>query len=155
IWTTVEKCIGKAIRSAGIKPRDVTAIGITNQRETSGLWERTSGKPLHRAIVWQDRRTADRCAQLKSNRKEALAGERTGLVLEPSYSGTKLGWLLDQVPNARARAEKGELCFGTVDTWLVYKLTGHATHVTDVSNASRTLLMDLRTLAWDSEMRLM
>ncbi len=152
IWSSVERCIGKALRSGGLTGRQISAIGITNQRETTGLWDRNSGRPLHRAIVWQDRRTAQLCAQLKAREEEDAVRARTGLVLDPYFSGTKLGWLLDQVKGARAKAAKGALCFGTIDTWLVYKLTGNREHVTDVSNASRTLLMDLATLAWDPAM---
>ncbi|MHB8878478.1 MAG: glycerol kinase GlpK [Myxococcaceae bacterium] len=153
IWRTVEVCIARALRAAGLQGRDIAAIGITNQRETTGLWERKSGRPLHRAIVWQDRRTADRCAELKGRGEEPGVRAKTGLVLDPYFSGTKLSWLLDHVPGARERAVAGELAFGTVDTWLVWKLTAGAAHVTDVSNASRTLLMDLKTLEWDYELR--
>ncbi len=152
IWATTEWCIAKALRVAGIKGNDLAAIGITNQRETTGLWNRATGKPLHNAIVWQDRRTADFCAELKARGEEARVREATGLVLDPYFSGTKLKWLLDNVKGARAKAESGELAFGTIDTWLVYKLTGHSAHVTDVSNASRTLMMNLRTLEWDSSL---
>jgi glycerol kinase len=153
IWASVELCVARALRDAGIKGKDVAAIGITNQRETTGLWQRDNGKPVHRAIVWQDRRTSDRCAELKARGEEHRVRETTGLVLDPYFAGTKIGWLLDNVKDARARAERGELCFGTIDTWLVYKLTGHTRHVTDSSNASRTLLMNLRTLGWDDGMR--
>jgi len=132
IWATTEWCIAKALRVAGIKGNDLAAIGITNQRETTGLWNRSTGKPLHNAIVWQDRRTADFCAELKARGEEARVREATGLVLDPYFSGTKLKWLLDNVKGARAKAETGELAFGTIDTWLVYKLTGHSAHVTDV-----------------------
>jgi glycerol kinase len=152
IWGTVERCTQKALREAGVKGKDVGAIGITNQRETTGLWSRKTGKPLHKAIVWQDRRTAPFCAELKARGEEPRVRERTGLVLDPYFSGTKLRWLLDNVPGARAKAEAGELCFGTIDTWLVYQLTGGRAHVTEVSNASRTLLMDLNSLAWDGEL---
>ncbi len=150
IWRTVEKCIALALKASRIQGRDVAAIGITNQRETTGLWERKSGKPVHRAIVWQDRRTADLCAQLKG--EEERVREKTGLLLDPYFSGTKIRWLLDNVKGARERAEAGELCFGTIDSWLVYKLTGGEAHVTDVSNASRTLLMSLESLDWDAGM---
>ncbi len=150
IWRTVEGCLGKALRAAKLKGSDIAAVGITNQRETTGLWERQTGKPLHRAIVWQDRRTADRCAELKGRGEESRVRALSGLVLDPYFSGTKLAWLLDHVPGARDRAARGELAFGTVDTWLVWKLTKGAAHVTDVSNASRTLLMNLATLEWDS-----
>jgi glycerol kinase len=152
IWRSVETCIAKGLQNAGIRGNKVAAIGITNQRETTGLWDRESGKPVHHAIVWQDRRTADRCAELKAQGEEARVRAHTGLVLDPYFSGTKLTWLLSNVTDARARAERGELCFGTVDTWLVYKLTGKRQHVTDSSNASRTLLMNLRTQGWDPEM---
>ncbi len=149
IWETTEWCIAKALRSAGVKGEQVAAIGITNQRETTGLWHRGTGRPLHRAIVWQDRRTAERCAELKARGEEPRVRETTGLVLDPYFSGTKLQWLLDHVPGARAKAAAGELAFGTIDTWLVYQLTGRTELVTDVSNASRTMLMNLRTLEWD------
>ena len=128
-------------------PRELAAIGITNQRETTGLWDRETGKPVHRAIVWQDRRTTGECAALKEAGREPFVRDRTGLVLDPYFSGTKLRWLLDNVRGARERAEAGRLAFGTIDTFLVWRLTGGRAHVTDVSNASRTLLMDLRTRA--------
>jgi glycerol kinase len=152
IWASVRRTVSHALRAAGIKGKDLSAIGITNQRETTGLWERERGRPVHHAIVWQDRRTAERCAELKRQGREARVRELTGLVLDPYFSATKLEWLLTQVKGARHRAEAGELCFGTIDSWLVYKLAGDSTHVTDVSNASRTLLMDLRTLQWSTEM---
>ena len=152
IWGTVELCIQRALRRAGLKGKDICAIGITNQRETTGLWNRETGKPLHRAIVWQDRRTAPLCAELKARGEETRVRDRTGLVLDPYFSATKLRWLLQNLPGAQARAEAGELAFGTVDSWLVYKLTGGAAHVTDASNASRTLLLNLRSLEWDEEM---
>ncbi len=151
IWATTEWCIQKALKAAGVTGKDIAAIGITNQRETSGLWRR-DGKPVHKAIVWQDRRTSGFCAELKAQGEEARVREKTGLVLDPYFSGTKLKWLLDTVKDARTLAEKGELLFGTIDTWLVFKMTGHASHVTDVSNASRTLLMSLETLNWDEEL---
>ena len=152
IWSTTEWCIAAALRKAGIKGSEIAAIGITNQRETTGVWHRGTGKPLHKAIVWQDRRTSLYCAELKAHGHEAKVRETTGLVLDPYFSGTKLKWILDEVKGARERARAGELCFGTIDTWLVYKMTGHQQHVTDVSNASRTLLMNLKTLQWDDEM---
>ena len=127
----------------------MVAIGITNQRETTLVWERATGKPLHNAIVWQDRRTADICARMKAAWLEDEFSSATGLVLDPYFSGTKLQWLLDNVDGLRARAERGEVCFGTVDSYLVWRLTGGAAHVTDVSNASRTLLFDLHTLDWE------
>lgn len=153
IWASSEFCITRALRDAGLKGQDIAAVGITNQRETTGLWHRGTGKPLARAIVWQDRRTADICQGLKARGVEPRVREVTGLVLDPYFSGTKLTWLFEHVKGARTRAEKGEVCFGTIDTWLVYKLTGGAVHVTDASNASRTLLMDLRSLTWDDELR--
>jgi len=152
IWRSVLECIQRALKKAGAPPSAIAAIGITNQRETTALWLKGSGKAIHRAIVWQDRRTADRCAALKQSGVEARVRAITGLVLDPYFSATKLAWLLQNWPNARERSESGELCFGTIDTWLVYKLTGHRAHVTDVSNASRTMLMNLKTLSWDSEM---
>jgi glycerol kinase len=152
IWKSVTYCVDRALKSSQVPAKAIAAVGITNQRETTALWHRQSGKPIHRAIVWQDRRTAKLCAALKEKGEEPRVRARTGLVLDPYFSGTKLSWLLDNVPGARAQAERGELCFGTIDTWLVYKLTGGRSHTTDPSNASRTLLMDLRTLSWDAQM---
>ncbi len=145
IWRTVESCIAKALRAAKLKGQDIAAIGITNQRETTGAWTK-DGKPLHRAIVWQDRRTSQRCAELKAQGEEARVREKTGLVLDPYFSGTKIEWLLANAPAVKAAHDAGNLLVGTIDSWLVYKLTAGAAHVTDVSNASRTLLMDLKTL---------
>ena len=133
----------------GLAPEAVTAIGITNQRETTVLWDRSTGTPLANAIVWQDRRTADRCAALHKEGRDALIQSRTGLVLDAYFSGTKLQWLLDTIPGARTRAQRGELAFGTIDSWLVWNLTGGRLHVTDASNASRTLLFNLHTMDWD------
>ena len=152
IWASVRDSIGEALKAAGVDPKECAGIGITNQRETTVLWERDGGKAVHRAIVWQDRRTAARCAELKAKGKEALFRDRTGLVIDPYFSGTKLEWLLDHVPGARARAERGELRFGTIDCWLASRLSGGALHVTDVSNASRTLLFDIRAQRWDAEL---
>ncbi len=152
IWATIAETVPRALQAAGATGADVAGIGITNQRETSILWERATGRPLHNAIVWQCRRTADFCRELKGRGLEPLFRERTGLVLDPYFSGTKLRWLLDHVPGARARAEAGDLAFGTIDTFLVSRLTGGVSHVTDVSNASRTLLFNLHTLAWDPEL---
>ena len=137
------------LRSASASPRDVAAVGIANQRETTVLWDRRSGEPVARAIVWQDRRTAALCDRLKAEGHEAEVSARTGLVLDPYFSGTKLAWLLDNVPGARARAERGELCFGTIDTWLAFRLTSGREHVIDLTNASRTLLLNLRSGDWD------
>ncbi len=152
IWRTQLACGREALAGAGIAPGDVAAIGITNQRETTLLWDRTSGRPLAPAIVWQDRRTAGHCAELKAAGHEALFRSRTGLVLDPYFSGTKLAWLLAAIPGARQRAERGELAFGTVDCWLVWQLTGGRRHVSDPSNASRSLLFDIHRGAWDDEL---
>ncbi|PTL83014.1 glycerol kinase GlpK [Vitiosangium sp. GDMCC 1.1324] len=153
IWASVEQCIRLALKDAGLAGKDISAVGITNQRETSGLWLREGGKPLAHAIVWQDRRTSEHCAKLRQQGEEARVRETTGLVLDPYFSGTKLSWMMQHVKGARKRAEKGDACFGTIDTWLVYKMTGGQAHVTDVSNASRTLLMDVKRLEWDEGMR--
>ena len=153
IWATSEWCIARALKDAGLNGRDIAAVGITNQRETTGLWMRGTGKPLGHAIVWQDRRTSEMCRRLKEKGVEPRVREVTGLVVDPYFSGTKLTWMFEHLKGARARAEKGDVCFGTIDTWLVYKLTGGTAHVTDVSNASRTLLMDLTTLQWNDDMR--
>ncbi|HEX2758199.1 MAG TPA: glycerol kinase GlpK [Thermoanaerobaculia bacterium] len=152
IWATQSSAMHEALAVAGITGRDVAAIGITNQRETTLLWERATGRPLANAIVWQDRRTAPDCDALRAAGHEATFTAKTGLVLDAYFSGTKLKWLLDHVPGARVRAERGELAFGTIDTWLVWKLTKGAVHVTDASNASRTLLYDIHTGRWDDEL---
>ena len=152
IWGSVHAAVQRAIREAGIRPAEIRAIGVTNQRETTALWDRRSGKPIHNAIVWQDRRTADACARLKADGRESVIREKTGLVLDPYFSATKLQWLLDNVRGARDKAEAGQLAFGTIDSLLVWRLTGGAAHVTDASNASRTLLMDLRSCTWDASL---
>lgn len=149
IWQDTVAVCREALKKAG-GPK-IAGIGITNQRETLVLWERASGKPLHNAIVWQDRRTADLCARLKSEGKEPIVQEKTGLLLDPYFSGTKLAWLLDNVEGARDRAEKGELAAGTIDSWLIWNLTGGKAHVTDATNASRTMLFNIRTQDWDDE----
>jgi glycerol kinase len=153
IWQSVLRAVGEALRLAGVAGSDLTAIGITNQRETTLLWERATDRPVHRALVWQDRRTADRCEALRASGQETHVRALTGLVLDPYFSGTKIGWLLDHVAGARERAERGELAFGTVDSFLVWRLAGGARagapHVTDVTNASRTLLMHLADRRWD------
>jgi glycerol kinase len=153
IWASVGGAVIEALKQAGVPDTDIAAIGITNQRETTLLWDRRSGKSVHPAIVWQDRRTADRCAALKAAGHEDRVRQKTGLVLDPYFSGTKIAWLLENVDGARPRAERGELAFGTVDSYLVWRLAGgpdpSTPHVTDVTNASRTLLMDLRERAWD------
>jgi glycerol kinase len=152
IWASQMATAVEALSRASLRPREVAALGITNQRETTVLWDRRTGEPLHHAIVWQDRRTADACAKLRAEGAEDMVRERTGLVLDPYFSGTKLAWLLDHVEGARARAERGELAFGTIDTWLVYQLTEGRLHLTDPSNASRTLLFNIETGAWDDEL---
>ncbi len=152
IWDTTQATIQGALSKLGIDGQDVAGIGITNQRETTTVWRRRDGKPIHNAIVWQCRRTSDLCAELREQGLEDLFRSRTGLVLDPYFSGTKIKWILDHVDGARDAAAVGDLAFGTIDTFLVWRLSGGATHVTDVSNASRTLLMDLRTLEWDDEL---
>jgi glycerol kinase len=149
IWESVTWSIRTAIEAAKVTAGDIAAIGITNQRETVVIWDRATGKPIHNAIVWQDRRTAAYCAELKAAGHEAMVTERTGLLLDPYFSGTKVKWLLDHVEGARARAEKGELAFGTVDTFLIWRLTGGKVHATDATNASRTLLYNIGTNQWD------
>ncbi len=151
IWESVLFCVDSALRQAGVSADEVAAIGITNQRETSLVWDRASGSPIHRAIVWQDRRTAARCQSLKAEGREPLFRARTGLVLDPYFSGTKIEWILDHA-EARPQAEKGSLAFGTIDTFLVRQLSGGEAHVTDVTNASRTLLFDIGKGAWDPEL---
>jgi glycerol kinase len=152
IWRTQLDCARGALERAGVTATDLAAIGITNQRETVLIWERATGKPIHNAIVWQDRRTAELCERLTQAGHEALVRERTGLVIDPYFSGTKIAWLIEHVPGARARAEAGELAFGTVDTWLMWKLSGGALHLTDVTNASRTMLYDIARGDWDAEL---
>ena len=149
IWRVTLRVLRQACRRARVQARDVAALGITNQRETTVLWDRATGRPVHRAIVWQDRRTTPLCEALRAEGAEAQVREKTGLVLDPYFSGTKLRWLLEQVPRAAERARRGELCFGTIDTWLVWRLTGGKVHATDATNASRTLLYDIHARAWD------
>ncbi|MGA0053779.1 MAG: glycerol kinase GlpK [Steroidobacteraceae bacterium] len=152
IWSTQRDTLLEVLQKAEAHDTDIAAVGITNQRETSVLWDRITGEPLGRAIVWQDRRTADICQHLKAAGHEPEVTKRTGLLLDPYFSGTKLSWMLDHIPGARARAERGELCFGTIDSWLTWKLSGGRLHITDITNASRTLLMNLATGEWDSWM---
>jgi glycerol kinase len=152
IIATQRETARAAVRQANVPGKSLMAVGITNQRETTLLWDRQSGEPLHNAIVWQDRRTAPLCEDLRAAGAESLVRERTGLVIDPYFSGTKLAWLLDNIPGARSRAERGELAFGTVDTWLVWHLTGNRTHVTDPSNASRTMLFNIHMNDWDPEL---
>ena len=151
LWATVAGTARAAIEKAGIDTKDIAAIGITNQRETTLIWDRTTGQPIHNAIVWQDRRTAPSCDALKVAGHEAMITTRTGLLLDPYFSGTKVAWLLNNVPGARVRAERGELAFGTVDTWLIWNLTGGRVHVTDATNASRTMLYNIAKGAWDAD----
>jgi len=152
IWATQSGVMHEALAMAHVTARDVAAIGITNQRETTVVWERASGRPIANAIVWQDRRTAALCDELRAAGKAALIAAKTGLVIDAYFSGTKLKWLLDHVPGARERAARGELAFGTIDSWLIFQLTGGRVHVTDASNASRTLLFDIRRGDWDDEL---
>ena len=152
IWTTTRDAAKEALAQAGLAAADLAAIGITNQRETIVLWDRATGRALHNAIVWQDRRTAGALEKMRRRGDEGIVRRKTGLLLDPYFSASKLAWLLDRIPGARARARRGELAAGTVDSWLVYRLTGGRLHVTDVSNASRTMLMNLRTGAWDPEL---
>jgi len=150
IWRTQLQCAQQALAEAGLRAQDIAAIGITNQRETTIVWDRDTGQPICNAIVWQDRRTAAMCDKLKAEGLQALFQGRTGLVLDAYFSGTKLRWILDQVPDARKRAEAGELCFGTVDSWLIWQLTGE--HLTDATNASRTLLFNVHNADWDDKL---
>ena len=152
ILTSQMGCAVEALGKVGARPRDVAGIGITNQRETVIVWDRATGKPIHPAIVWQDRRTASQCAALEASGHGEIVSNRTGLVLDPYFSGTKLAWILDNVAGARARANKGELAFGTVDSWLIWHLTSGHRHVTDVTNASRTLLFNIVKGEWDEEL---
>ncbi len=149
IWQSQLDTARRALTEGGLSPSDIRAVGITNQRETTVLWHRRTGQPLHNAIVWQDRRTEPLCVQLKEQGAEEEVQAKTGLRLDPYFSGTKLRWLLDNVPGARALAQAGELAFGTIDTWLIWQLTGGQRHVTDVSNASRTLMLNIHTGQWD------
>ena len=152
IWSTQSGVLHEALARARIGARDIAAIGITNQRETTVLWDRATGQPVANAIVWQDRRTAAHCDALRAAGHAPMIARKTGLVLDAYFSGTKLKWLLDNVDGARARALRGELAFGTIDSWLVWNLSRGAAHVTDPSNASRTLLFDIRAGDWDDEL---
>lgn len=152
IWATCLWACKTAIKKAGIVATDVAAIGITNQRETTIVWDRATGKAIHNAIVWQDRRTARLCDRLKAAGKEKLVARKTGLLLDPYFSATKIAWILDNVPGARKRAERGELAFGTVDSYLIWRLTNGASHTTDATNACRTLLYNIETGDWDDEL---
>lgn len=150
IWFSQIETAREALRKAGATPEDIAAIGITNQRETTVVWDRATGEPIHNAIVWQCRRTTETCEQIKADGLEATIRAKTGLVVDAYFSGTKIKWILDHVDGARARAARGELCYGTIDSWLLYKLTG--THATDYSNASRTMIFNIHSLEWDTEL---
>ena len=152
IWRTQLATAQEALRKAGVSAREVRAIGITNQRETTVVWNRATGRPIHNAIVWQDRRAEPACAELRERGLAGTIQAKTGLLIDAYFSGTKLKWLLDNVPGARQLAANGELAFGTVDSWLIWRLTGGAVHATDVSNASRTMLFNVHTNAWDAEL---
>ena len=152
IWATQSAVAVEALGRANAGPGDVAAIGITNQRETTILWDRETGRPIHNAIVWQDRRTAEFCDRLKADGHAPLITEKTGLIVDAYFSGSKIAWMLDNVAGARERAEQGRIAFGTVDSWLVWNLTGGKVHLTDVTNASRTMLFNIHTMAWDDEL---
>ncbi len=152
LWSSQRETAREALSRSGLHAREVAAIGITNQRETTLVWERASGRPVYNAIVWQDRRTEPFCARLRADGLAGLVRERTGLVIDPYFSATKIRWILDEVPGARAAAEAGELAFGTVDTWLAWKASGGRLHVTDVTNAARTMLFDVRLNRWDPDL---
>ena len=152
IWSSQVGVAGEALASINVRPGDIAALGITNQRETTLVWDRATGQPIHHAIVWQDRRTADFCGELKAAGHEEKFQQKTGLLIDAYFSGTKVRWLLDHVPGAREKAERGELAFGTIDSWLVWRLTGGQLHMTDVTNASRTLLFNTEKCQWDDEL---
>lgn len=152
IWNSVLACIAEVIRKAQIEPHQVEGIGITNQRETTVVWNRKTGQPIHKAIVWQSRQSEEMCQELRDQGAEPMIREKTGLLIDPYFSATKIKWILTHVPGARELAEAGDLLFGTMDTWLVYKLSGGKAHVTDYSNASRTMLFNITTLEWDKEL---
>lgn len=152
IWTSVLACIAEVLRKGDVQPDEVAGIGITNQRETTVVWDEETGKPIHRAIVWQSRQTENICTELRKEGHEDIFQKKTGLLIDPYFSGTKVKWILDEVEGAREMAEKGQLMFGTIDTWLIYKLSGNKAHVTDYSNASRTLMYNIHDLTWDEEL---
>ena len=152
IWSTQYGTMAEALAKANISMKQIAGIGITNQRETTVVWERNTGKPVYNAIVWQDRRTAAYCDELKAANHSKTIQEKTGLIIDAYFSATKLKWILDNVTDARKKAENGELAFGTIDSWLTWKLSGGELHVTDVSNASRTMLLNIHTCQWDEEL---
>ena len=149
IWSTTVRALSEAVDAAHIDPKAIAGVGITNQRETAILWDRRTGQPVYNAIVWQCRRTAEICDRLKADGLGETVTEKTGLLIDAYFSGTKLKWIMDNIPGVRQRAERGELCAGTVDSWLIWNLTGGKAHVTDYSNASRTMLFNIHTLQWD------
>ncbi|MBR5056236.1 MAG: glycerol kinase, partial [Bacteroidales bacterium] len=152
IWDTVYEVVKGALRKSGLSLKDIAAIGITNQRETTVLWDRKTGKPVYHALCWQSRQSQSICEEWIAKGYEEKIHQKTGLIINPYFSGSKIRWILDNVPGVRERAEKGEICFGTVDSFLVYKLTCGACHITDVSNASRTMIFNINTLEWDKEL---
>ena len=152
IWSTQLAVTTEAIAKARLTPSDINAIGITNQRETTVVWDRVTGKPVHNAIVWQDRRTSAYCDSLKAQGKAKQIQDKTGLIIDSYFSAPKIRWILENVPGAQQRAEAGELAFGTIDSWLIWNLTDGRIHVTDVTNASRTMIYNIHTLGWDDEL---
>ncbi|MEX0980859.1 MAG: glycerol kinase GlpK [Bacteroidales bacterium] len=152
IWSSQSSVTGEAIAKAGVKPSEIASIGITNQRETTVVWDRATGKPVCNAIVWQDRRTAEQCSRLVAEGRAEMVRSKTGLVIDAYFSATKVAWILDNIAGAREKAEKGELCFGTVDSWLIWKFTRGKVHVTDITNASRTMFYNIYEERWDEEM---
>ena len=152
IWGSILAVIATVLSESGVKPEQIAGIGITNQRETTVLWDKESGQPIYHAIVWQSRQTKDICDELANNGYQDIFKQKTGLLIDSYFSGTKVKWILDHVKGAREKAEKGELLFGTIDTWLIWKLSGGQAHVTDYSNASRTLMFNIYELQWDDEL---
>ena len=152
IWTSVLACIAEVLRVTDVDPSEISGIGITNQRETTVVWDRHTGKPIYKAIVWQSRQTDGICNDLKERDLNETFRKKTGLLIDAYFSGTKVKWILDNVEGAREKADQGDLMFGTIDTWLVYKLSGGAAHITDYSNASRTLMYNIHELKWDDEL---
>lgn len=151
IWNSIQSVIAEVFIESGIKPNQIASIGITNQRETTVIWDKNTGLPIYNAIVWQSRQSADIANKLVSDGYKDMIHKKTGLVVDAYFSATKVRWILDNVPGAQERAEKGELLFGTIDTWLVWKLTGGKVHVTDYTNAARTMLFNIKDLVWDKE----
>ncbi len=152
LWSTTHRMCAQVIEQLDVEAKDIAAIGVTNQRETTIVWDKKTGAPLYNAIVWQDRRTATHCQQLKQEGHEELVRARTGLLLDPYFSATKINWILESVPGARAKAERGELLFGTVDCYLIWRLTGGKVHATDATNAARTMLYNILTGEWDAQL---